>query len=105
MEGRAPPVSITGVEHDQYVMWRVVVRALRCVFPYIDIEEINRFEPLADEIDLTSDDFTRLMAAITAEIGVVVREEDYPLVATLDGLEQYLKLQVSPRVDAVRLSA
>jgi acyl carrier protein len=86
---------ITGVEHDQYAMWRVVVRALRSVFPYIDIEEINRFEPLADEIDSTSDDFTQLMAAITEEIGVVVPEEDYPLVTTLDGLEQYLNLRVS----------
>ena len=105
MEGRAPPVVITGVEHDRYEMWRVVVRALRSVFPYIDIEEINRFEPLADEIDLASDDFTRLMAAVAAEVGVVVPEEDYPLVATLDGLEQYLKLRVSPRVGAVRLSA
>ena len=86
-------------------MWRVVVRALRSVFPHIDIEEINRFEPLADEIDLASDDFTRLMAAVAAEIGVMVPVEDYPLVATLDGLEQYLKLRVSPRVGAVRISA
>ena len=105
MERTAPHVVITGDEHDRYAMWRVVVRALCSVSPYIDIEEINRFEPLADEIDLTSDDFAQLMAAVTAEIGVVVPEEDYPLVATLDGLEQYLKLRVSSRVGAMRLSA
>ena len=66
-----------------------------CVLPYIDIEEINRFEPLADEIALTSDDFTHLMAAVSEQAGVVVREEDYPLVATLDGLEQYLNLRTA----------
>ena len=83
-------------EDDEYAMWLVVVRALRDAFPYIDIEEINRFEPLEDEIDLTAEDFTQVMASVEEQTGLVVPEEDYPLLGTLDGLEQYLKMRVAP---------
>ena len=82
-------------EDDEYAMWLVVVTALRDAFPYIDIEEINRFEPLEDEIDLTAEDFTQVMASVEEQTGLVVPEEDYPLLATLDGLEQYLKMRVA----------
>jgi acyl carrier protein len=71
----------------------VVVKALRSVVPYIDIEEINRFEPLQDEADLDASDWMHLMAAITEQTGVVVPERDYPLVDTFDSLEQYLAAQ------------
>ena len=85
-------------EDDRYAMWLVVVRALRDAFPYIDIEEINRFQPLEDEIDLTAEDFTQVMASVEEQTGLVVPEDDYPLLATLDGLEQYLKMRVAAPV-------
>ena len=34
------------------------------------------------------------MGAVAAETGVVVAEEDYPLVASLRGLEQYLSSRI-----------
>lgn len=58
--------------------------------PYIDIEEINRFESLQDEADLDTSDWINLMAAVTEQTGLVVPEQDYPLVETFDGLEKYL---------------
>ena len=82
-------------EDDQYARLVVVMRALRRVFPYIYIEEIDRFAPLADELDLRPSDFVRVMAAITEQTGLTVPERDYPLVTTLDGLEQYLKSRVT----------
>jgi acyl carrier protein len=99
MEGLKEPDILTQDDADdddggEYAMWLVVVRALRRVFPYVDIEEINRFEPLQDELDLNSSDFVQLMAAVTEQTGLVVAEQDYPIVSTLDGLEHYLKSRV-----------
>lgn len=70
--------------------WLVVVRALRSMFPYIDVEEISRFEPLQDELDLTPSDFGRLMAAVSDQAKLEVPVRDYPLVSTLDDLEHYV---------------
>ena len=36
---------------DDYAAWRVVVRSLRRVDPYLDVEEIDRFEPIQDEAE------------------------------------------------------
>jgi acyl carrier protein len=73
-----------------------VVRALRHVVPDVDIEEINRFEPLHDEVGLTAGDFARLMAAVARESGIVVPDSDYPSVATMDELEHYLTARLGP---------
>ena len=70
--------------------WLVVVRAMRGLFPYLDIEDVSRFEPLQDELELTMADFARLMAAVAEQTGVVVPKREYPLVSTLDDLEHYL---------------
>ena len=70
--------------------WLVVVRAMRRLFPYLDIEDVSRFEPLQDELELTTADFVLLMAAVTEQTGVVVPRREYPLVSTLDDLEHYL---------------
>jgi hypothetical protein len=91
----AVPVDDDG--DDEYSAWLVVVKALRSVVPYIDIEDINRFEPLRDEADLDASDWMRVLAAVTEQTGVVVPEQDYPLVDTFDGLEQYLAAQKLPR--------
>jgi hypothetical protein len=77
----------------EHAAWLVVVRALRSVAPDIDIEEINRYEPLQDEADLDASDWLHLMAAVTEQTGVVVPKQDYPLVDTFDGLERYLAAQ------------
>ena len=91
----AVPADHTGA--DEYATWLVVVKALRSVVPHIDIEDINRYEPLQDEADLDTSDWMDLMAAVTEETGVVVPEQDYPLVDTFDGLEQYLAAEMLSR--------
>jgi acyl carrier protein len=95
MEGLKQPKAVQADDDgdDEFAVWLVVVKALRSVVPHIDIEEINRFEPLRDEADLDTSDWMRLMAAVTDQTGVVVPEQDYPLVDTFDGLEQYLAAQ------------
>ena len=77
--------------------WLVVVRAIRRLFPYLDIEDISRFEPLQDELELTMTDFARLMSVVTEQTGVVVPEREYPLVRTLDDLEHSLASRLVER--------
>jgi hypothetical protein len=72
---------------------------MRIAFPHVDLEELNRFEPLGDEVDMTPSDLARLVAAITALTGIVVPESDYPSLVTVDGLERY----VSERLDATNV--
>ena len=48
--------------------------------------------------DLTAEDFTQVMASVEEQTGLVVPEDDYPLLATLAGLEQYLKMRVAAPV-------
>ncbi len=75
---------------DYSVVWRALVRSLHRVDPYLDVEEIDRSEPIQDETGWGFAEFLQLMDAVAAETGVVVAAEDYPLVASLNGLEQYL---------------
>lgn len=92
MKGLKQPDAVPADDDgdDEYAAWLVVVKALRSVVPNIDIEDINRFEPLQGEAELDTSDWMRLMAAVTEQTGVYVPEQDYPLVDTFDGLKQYL---------------
>ena len=65
--------------------------------PFLDIEDVSRFEPLQDELQLTMADFTRLMSVVTEQTGVVVPKHEYPFVRTLDGLEHYSRIAASFR--------
>ncbi len=80
-------------------MWGAIVRSLRHVILYADIEELDRFEPIRDEADLDADDFVRLMLAVGGETGIAIPEADYPLVATLAALEDYLNDHVPGTLD------
>ena len=86
---------INDARHDAYAVWRAVVRSLHRVDPYLDVEEIDRFEPIQDAADWDVADFLHLMDAVTAETGLVVGEQDYPLVASLAGLEEYISSRIT----------
>jgi hypothetical protein len=82
------------VTDDCSAIWRALVRSLHRVDPYLDVEEIDRSQPIQDETDWGFAEFRQLMDAVAAETGAVVAEEDYPLVASLNGLEQYLASRI-----------
>ena len=90
--------------NDGYAAWRAVVRSLRRVDPYLDVEEIDRFEPIQEETDWGVAEFLQLMDAVTAETGVVVGEEDYPLVASLAGLEEYISSRMTRTSNLINAS-
>ncbi len=70
--------------------WIVVLRALRRIVPFIDVEDLDRTAAIQDEADLDSLDFVRLMTAVSEESGVVIPERDFPLASTLAGLAAYI---------------
>ena len=80
----------THVDRDPLAMWGAVVRSLRYVIPYADLEEIDRFSPICEEAGLDQVDFLRLMDAVEQESGVAIPPADFQSVGTLAGLEDYL---------------
>jgi len=81
-----------------------VVRSLRRVDPYLDVEEIDRFEPIRDETDWGEAEFLHLMDAVTAETGIVVSQKDYPLVTSLAGLEDYISSRMTRTSNLINAS-
>jgi acyl carrier protein len=71
-------------------VWAAVLRSLRRIVPYIDVEDLDWTAAIQDEADLDSLDFIHMMAAVTDETGVDIPERDYPLVGTLAGLAAYV---------------
>jgi acyl carrier protein len=76
-------------------VWMAVLRSLRRIVPYIDVEDLNRTAAIQDEADLDSLDFVHLMAAVSEETGVIVPERDYPFVSTLAGLAAYVDTRIA----------
>ena len=96
VSGQPPVDPADDAETEQrWLVWRAVMRAMRQVRPFADLEEFSRFEPIVEEADLDSLEFEQLMAAVADESGILVPESDYPWVLTLDELERYLHKHVA----------
>ena len=103
MASRTQPQDVNGLgdeSNDRYANWPAVVRSLHRIDPYLDVEEIDRFAAIQDEAGWDFAEFLQLLEAVTAESGVVVPKQDYPLVASLDGLERYLSNRIAPPAKA-----
>jgi len=72
-----------------------VLAALRRIAPEVNAAELQPGLPLRDQADLDSMDFLNFLMELHRVLGVDVPEKDYTQVATLDGLEAYLRLRVS----------
>jgi hypothetical protein len=80
---------------NRLAMWVAIMRALRHVIPYADLEECNRFSPIEEEAGFEPAQFVDFMAAVAVETGIVIPECDYPRVSTLDDLQCYLLERVA----------
>jgi len=74
-----------------------IIAALRHIAPEVDATALQPGLPIRDQADLDSMDFLNFLMELHRVLGVDVPEKDYPQVATLDGLEAYLRLRVSAR--------
>jgi acyl carrier protein len=80
---------LRGEMHDD--PYALLVRLLRQIAPEVDLDEVDRAEPLQDAADLDSMDFLNLMSALYTETGIEVPERDYPAVASIDGFVSYVR--------------
>ena len=54
----------------RWLIWGAVMRAMRQVRPFTDLEEFSRLEPIVEEADLDTLEFKHLMAAVANESGI-----------------------------------
>ena len=69
---------------------QAVLAVLRNVAPEADLSRLAPDVPIRDQLDVDSIDFMRFLIGISETLHVDVPEADYPKVASLDGLLQYL---------------
>jgi acyl carrier protein len=69
---------------------QAVLAVLRDVAPEADLSRLAPDAPIRDQLDVDSIDFMRFLIGINEKLQVDVPEVDYPKVATLNGLLQYL---------------
>jgi len=67
-----------------------VLGVLRQIAPEADLSRLAPDAPIRDQLDVDSIDFMRFLIGINDKLHVDVPEADYPKVATLNGLLQYL---------------
>ena len=53
--------------------WRTIVHALLHLDPFMDVEEIDRFEPLQDEIDLDAVRWRSFITEVASGCGLDIR--------------------------------
>ena len=75
------------MHEDSYAL---LARLLHRIAPEVDLDRVDRSEPLQDAADLDSMDFLNLVAALYEETGVDVPERDYPAIASIDGFVAYV---------------
>jgi acyl carrier protein len=68
----------------------VVAEVLAGIAPDGDIAALDPHRSLREQLDLDSLDFLAFVERISERTGVPVREEDYPVVDTLDGCSTLL---------------
>ncbi|HEX7018552.1 MAG TPA: acyl carrier protein [Gemmatimonadaceae bacterium] len=72
-----------------------ILAALRRIAPEVDAAKLDAGLPLRDQVDLDSMDFLTFLMEVHRLLGVDIPERDYAQVATLDGLEAYVRPRVS----------
>ena len=70
--------------------WQAVQAAINEVAPDVEPEDLENGARLRQDLELDSLDFLRLVETIATSTGVDIPERDYPAVATVGGLVNYL---------------
>jgi acyl carrier protein len=68
----------------------LLARLVGRIAPGVDLDELELSAFLDEEAELDSIDFLELLRMLEEETGIDVPEQDYPLVVTTDGFEQYV---------------
>lgn len=68
-----------------------ILAILHRIAPDVDVAAVQRARPLVDQLDLDSMDYQNLLAAISTEQHVVIREADLPQLRSIDDLVRYVE--------------
>jgi acyl carrier protein len=68
-----------------------ILAALHRIAPDVDPATVDHTKPLVDQLDLDSMDYQNLLAAISTEYAVTIREIDLPKLRTIDDLAKYVE--------------
>jgi acyl carrier protein len=72
-----------------------VLGVLKEIAPEADLSRLASDAPIRDQLDIDSIDFMRLLIGVHEKLHVDVPESDYPKVASLNGLLNYLGAQLA----------
>jgi acyl carrier protein len=75
-------------------MRQAVLGVLKEIAPEADLSRLTPDAPIRDQLDVDSIDFMRLLIGVNEKLHVDVPEADYPKVATLNGLLDYVAVRV-----------
>jgi len=72
-----------------------VIENLQTIAPEVAAADVQRDQPLRDQIDLDSMDFLNFIISLHKTLGVDIPEADYSKLITLNNIVAYLKARVS----------
>jgi acyl carrier protein len=68
-----------------------VLSILAELAPEVDVHALKPAVRLRDQLDLDSMDFLNFLIGVDEQLGVDIPESDYPKLATLDSIYEYLE--------------
>ncbi len=68
-----------------------VLAALHKIAPDVDPRTVDRSKPLPDQLDLDSMDYQNLLAALSTQYAVEIKEADVPKLRSVDDLVGYIE--------------
>ena len=74
---------------------QAVLGVLNEIAPEADLGRLNPDRPIRDQLDIDSIDFMRLLIGVNEKLHVDVPEADYPKVAALNGLLDYVAARLA----------
>lgn len=74
---------------------QAVLGVLKEIAPEADLSRLAPDAPIRDQLDIDSIDFMRLLIGVHEKLHVDVPESDYPKVAALTGLLDYLDARLA----------
>ena len=70
---------------------KVTLELIGNIAPEADIENLDPADRLRNQFDFDSVDFMNFAVALQTRLKVIIPEEDYPQLATLNGCIAYMK--------------
>ena len=68
-----------------------ILAMLHGIAPDVDPAQVDRAQPLADQLDIDSMDYQNLLAAVSTRFAIPIPETDVPHLRSIDDLASYVE--------------